>query len=372
MTELIPVTRPWLDEPLQEAILRDLKQILVEGRLLGGPFIKQLEATYSEMLGVTHAVGLNTCTTALQLALRHFGARDHDVLVTSASFVTDVGSILETGARPVLVEIEPESLGPDLDDLERKVSARTKGMIWVHLTGIVSPKHERIRRFAADHGLFLIEDAAHAHGASANGQVAGSFGDAACFSFYATKVVTSGTGGLLATNDDSLAEFARDMRDFGKSARSGDIERIGSDFHLDEIRACVAFHHTVALPRLLQRRREIAERYRARLRNQPHLRTIDPGPDNRPAYYQFPVFLDERFDRDRVIEVMRANYRIACKQIYRPTHMERPFRSLGDGSLSRTEALLGQSLCLPIHAGLTDDQVDRVTEALIGVLRAIV
>ena len=150
--------------------------------------------------------------------------------------------------------------------------------------------------------LFVIEDAAHAHGAKVDGRPAGSFGDASCFSFYPTKILTSGTGGILLTDDDALAKFAREMRIFGKEAETGEIIHLGNDWFLDEIRACIAFHHAGELQMQVARRQAIAARYMAALANQPGLRLLDVPAGSEPAWYQFPIFLDDAADREALIK----------------------------------------------------------------------
>ena len=255
-------------------------------------------------------------------------------------------------------------------DLERKVGPNTRALIWVHLTGIIAEDHAKILDFARRHRLFVIEDAAHAHGASIDGRAAGSFGDASCFSFYPTKVLTSGTGGLLLTDDDRLAKFAREMRVFGKEAETGEIVHLGNDWFLDEICACVAFHHSGELKAQVARRRAIAARYSAGLANQPGVRLLDVPTGNEPAWYQFPLFLEDGIDRETLIESLKAKHKIEAKGIYKSIHKEKIFRNLDDGMLKVTERVLDRSLCLPMHAALSDDEADTVVQATVAEIRA--
>jgi perosamine synthetase len=372
MSPPIPITRPTYSEGVKEDILASVQQILTSGRLLNGPFLSQLEDAYREMLGVDYVVGLNTCSTALKLSLAHAGIEGKEVLVPSASFVTDVSTVLELGGKPILVDLDPNDLAIDLDDAKRKLTSRTQAMIWVHLTGIISPRFREIQTFARENDLFLIEDAAHAHGAKADGQIAGSLGDCGCFSFFATKVVASGTGGILATNIAALAEFARETRDFGNSQTTGKMVRLGSDHHLDEFRACVAFHQTKDLENIVGARRTVAIRYSEGLRNQPYIRAFELPEGNLPAYFQYAVLLDKRVNRDDVIREMRENFGIACKRIYLPTHEEVPFQSLDDGTLDRTSQTLDRALCLPMYVGISEEDIERVLNGLKETLRKLI
>jgi dTDP-4-amino-4,6-dideoxygalactose transaminase len=296
--------------------------------------------------------------------------RDKDVLVPAGSFITDISAVLFAGGRPILVDMNPATLSLDLGDLERKITPNTRALIWVHLTGIIAADHAAILDFARRHNLFLIEDAAHAHGAKVDGRPAGSFGDASCFSFYPTKIVSSGTGGLLLTDDDSLAKFAREMRVFGKEAATGDIIHLGNDWFLDEVRACIAFHHSGELNSQVARRQVIAADYQKRFANQPGFRLLDVPSGSAPAWYQFPIFLDEKLDRGELVRCLKSKHHIESKGIYKPTHHEKIFRHLDDGTLKNAERTLDRSLCLPMHAGLSDDDIDAVAKATAREIRA--
>jgi len=175
-----------------------------------GEYTNNLESSFASYIGTAKAVSTNTCTTALQICLMHYDVRGYEVLVPTASFFTDVSVVRWAGGIPILVDADPLTLTFDMEDLKRKVTSRIKVIIWVHLTGVISPNWREIVAFAKENNLFLIEDCAHAHGASVDGIKAGAIGDVGCFSFYPTKVMTTGTGGILTTNDDELANGAID------------------------------------------------------------------------------------------------------------------------------------------------------------------
>ena len=370
--DLIPFARPYFSKDSREKILKGIDGVLASGRLMGGEFSARLETDFAQMTGTRHAVSVNSCSTALQICLRYFGAKDHDVLVPSASFITDVSAVRWEGGHPVLVDMSPDTLSFDLDDLKRKLTPKTRGIIWVHLTGFMAANYPEIVSFARHHGLFLIEDCAHAHGASIDNKVAGSIGDAGCFSFFPTKPMTTGTGGMITTNDDRLAAFARQVRLFGKNTKTDEVEIDGNDWFLDEIRACVGYYQLQDLPLMLERRRAVAARYADRLANQPFIRPVGYPKTSRPAYYQYALLTDPRIDNDKLIAAMKAKHNIPVKYIYRPTHTEKVFRDLDTGSLRKTEETLRRAICLPLYCEMTDPEVDRVAECLISEMRALV
>jgi dTDP-4-amino-4,6-dideoxygalactose transaminase len=334
-----------------------------------GPWSERFERDFSLYVGTEHAISVNSCTTALTICLTYFGAKNHDVLIPAASFVTDVSSVIFAGGSPVLVDIDPRTLAPSVVELAHRMTAKTRGIIWVHLTGIISPAHEEIFDFARQNGLFLIEDASHAHGASTNGRAAGAFGHAACFSFYPTKIISTGTGGMITTNDSSLATFAREMRLFGKDLKTGEVVHLGNDWFMDEIRACIGCHQLADLDRQVARRRALAELYTSTLVNQPGITLLDVPVGNHPAWYQYAVFLADSVDHTDLIKTMRDRHGVQTKAIYKPTHEEQIFRKLDDGSLRNAENALHRSLCLPIYPDLANADAERVAAALIQEVR---
>lgn len=366
----IPLARPHFPAALRKAIAADIEDILASGRLMSGPWAKKFEEQFAALTGRAHAVSVHSCTTALQIALSFADVKGKDVLVPAGSFITDISVVEFAGGRPVLVDMNPETLALDIEDMRRKVTPETAAVIWVHLTGIIAQDHQGIVHFAKDRGLFLIEDAAHAHGAELDGRPAGSFGDASAFSFFPTKVLTSGTGGMLTTDNPDLARYAREIRMFGKDEETGEIVHYGNDWFLDEIRACIASHQTSDLEGQVARRREIAAAYNMALANQPGFRLLDVPTGNLPAWYQYAVFLDPAVDRKALIQILKSKHGVDTKGIYKPTHHERIFRKFDDGRLTGTEDVLQRSLCLPMHAGLRDDEVEMIADALVTETRA--
>jgi perosamine synthetase len=370
VTQSVPFFRPYFPATKRERITAALDNVLASGTLMLGPWKDRFESQFAALCGVEHAVSVNSATTALQICLGYFDAAGGEVLVPAGSFVTDVSAVLFAGATPVLVDMNPATLAFDLDDLERKLTPNTKGIIWVHLTGLISSDYQAIADFARAHDLFLIEDAAHAHGAKADGRAAGSLGDVGVFSFYPTKVVTAGTGGMLTTNDAGLKTYAEEMRVFGKEQASGDIVRLGNDWFLDEIRACVGYHSAEDLQDQLARRRSIAARYDRALANQPGVRLLDVPDRHEPAWYHYPIFLSEQIDSREFATALKNEHGIHTKRIYKPTHREPVFRKFDDGTLGQTETTLDNSLCLPMFVDLTDDEVDFVAGHVVTEARA--
>ena len=360
------LSKPFYSKARGKQIAGDIEEILASGRLMMGPWLRKFEESYAHLTERKFAIGVNTCTTALQIALTYADVRGKEVLVPAGSFITDVSVVKFAGGIPVLVDMNPDTLGPDLADLKRKITPNTQAMIWVHLVGIIASDYRAILDVAQANDIFLLEDAAHAHGAAVDGRPAGSFGDASAFSFYPTKIITSGSGGMLTTDDDGLANYARELRLFGKREGSDEIIHHGNDWFLDEIRACVGYHHTEDLDEQIARRRKIANRYVALFANQPGLQLLHVPDGSEPAWYQFPIFLDASINRENFVQKLRDVHNIEAKGIYRPTNHETIFSDLNNDSLHSVEDTLLRSLCLPMHAGLTDNDIERVAAAVIS------
>ena len=367
----IPFAKPYFSAQARREILLGVDKILTSGRLMLGEYTDKFESGFANYIGTDHAVTTNTCTSALHIALLHYDVQDREVLVPSAAFVTDVSVVRWAGGSPVLVDTDPSTLSFDLDDLRRKLSPRTKGIIWVHLTGLISPAWCEIVSFARENSLFLIEDCAHAHGASVNGAKAGTLGDVGCFSFYPTKVMTTGTGGILTTNDPMLAESAREVRNFGRKGGVGMVVREGNDWFLDEIRACLGYFQLQEIEQFLTRRQKIAELYENKLIGLPGLGFLEIRKGHRSAWDHYTVFVNESIDYGLLAKRLKENHDIPTKPIYTPLHQETIFRDLDDGSLHQTEGALNRSLCLPLYVEMQDTQVAFVADALASELRKL-
>jgi dTDP-4-amino-4,6-dideoxygalactose transaminase len=353
----VQFTKPFFPQRAAEAAAQDVRDILQSGQLINGPFCAELERQLTSFHQRKKAVAVSTCTTALQICLQFLDLQGGEVLVPAAAFTTDVSAVKWAGGTPVLVGMDPATFSFDLADLRRKVTKRTRALIWVHLAGIISTAFADIVAFARENDLFLIEDCAHALGATIAGKRAGSFGDAVCFSFYPTKIVTSGTGGAIVTDDEELDHYAREIRFFGRENGSGRVVREGSDWLLDEIRAAIACAQFRQLDEMLQRRRAIAARYDRALHGLNNVELVMHG-KGEPSYYHYTVLLPSGSIRERLSAFLSEKFSIPSRPIYSALQEEIVFCDLADASLESAAVGLARSLCLPMHPGMSDEDVD--------------
>jgi perosamine synthetase len=367
-TDMIPAARPWFPSEDLDEILPAIEGILRSGRLILGEYTDAFEEAFRRYIGTDFAVAVNSCSSAIQIALRFFGVRGREVILPTNNFPGAVSCVLYEGGIPVLADMEPSTFCADTDDVLRRITPRTAGVMIVHLAGLVYPDIDRLRTVCRDKGLFLLEDAAHAHGAAIDGRRAGSLADVGCFSFYPTKIMTTGTGGMITTDNAALAEYARKVRHHGQGKRREDFDQMGSDWCLSEIHAVLGLRQLARVDDNVAHRNQLVAWYREGLADADWL-TIPSYSDRfQHAYYKLPTIVAEDVDRDLLRRTLEDDYGIQNGTVYDPPcHLQGAFRDtlgLGRGSYPKAERTLARQLCPPVHATVTRDDVQRVLDAM--------
>lgn len=369
--DVIYPARPYFHRDDLEAILGDIRTVLESGRLTLGRYTRLLEEEFARLVGARYAVAVNSGTAALEIILRSLGIGGGDeVIVPTNTFVATVNAVIYAGAKPVLADIDRDSLCISLDEVRRRVTDRTKAVIVVHIGGTICPDIFEIRDFCESRGIYLIEDAAHAHGSSFRGSPAGSFGVAAAFSFYPTKVMTSAEGGIITTDSEEVRDKAAVLRDQGKSAfESGLITELGYNWRMSEVHAVIGLHQLHRLDEYIGYRRRLAGLYDEALGG---LRNFRPQPSYDGMvrnYYKYIVFISRAVDRDRLKKMFREDYGVVLGgEVYDPpVHLQPYFRRLfntGEGLYPVAEEVCRRHVCLPMHNHLSVDDVGKVIDAL--------
>ena len=351
---MIPIARPQMGEEEKERVW----EAMSSGSLAQGPRVKQLEDEFAAFVGADHAVATSSGTTALHLALLgHEIGPDDEVITVPFTFIASANSIVYTGARPVFVDIDERDFTMDVEQVEAAITPRTKAIMPVSLYGQPADM-PAIAEIAERRGLAVIEDAAQAHGAAVGGQKSGTWG-AGAFSFYPTKNMTTGEGGMITTRDGAYAERVRLLREHGMKVRyHHDI--VGYNFRMTDIAAAIGLAQLPKLPSYNERRRSIAARYDAELRGvvTPFVR---PGVTH--VYHQYTIRVNER---DAFAEKLKE--RGVGSAIYYPipVHRQKPFLAMGYGDQTYpvTDRLTAQVVSIPVHPALSDDEVDAVIAAV--------
>ncbi len=349
---MIPISRPYIGPEEKDAVLA----VLDSGYLVQGPRTAELEARFAALCGVRHAVATSSGTTALHLALMAHGIGPGDeVITTPFTFIATVNSILFTGATPVFVDVDEETFNLDANGVAAAVTPRTRAIMPVHLYGQMCDM-DALQAIAARHKLAIIEDAAQAVGATSKGRPAGSIGTGA-FSLYATKNVMSGEGGMITTNDDSLAEQIRLLRNHGMRQRYH-YELMGFNYRLSDLHAAIGLAQMDRLTWFNRRRQENAAFLNARLES---VQTPTTRPENTHVWHQYTVRLNDGRDRDAAVDKL-GQAGVGTGIFYPiPAHQHDYVRQhVGQRRFPVAEKLAAQVFSLPVHPLLTQDELNTI------------
>lgn len=380
MTIQLPANKPYFTEADREAIAAETVKILEGGRLTQGPWVARFEEAFARHAGTTHAVATNSGTSAIEILLRFWGVEGGEVIVPTNTFLSSGNAVIFAGGTPVLADIAPATLCLDPQEILRKLTPRTRGVMLVHIAGLITPELEAIRRICRERKLFLIEDAAHAPGAALDGQPAGSLADGGAFSFYPTKPMTTGEGGMITTDDPACADFSRSLRCHGiavgeenRGEHKNLLLRLGYNWRMSEIQALLGYYQLQRLDEALEKRGQIARLYEAALGGIPGLRLFPRPEKARHSYYKFPLLLEKPFSREAVARSLAGDFGIQSGSIYwPPCHLQPFYRErfgYRAGDFPVAEDILERTIALPIYPEMTEEDVERVANAFRQILR---
>lgn len=367
---MIPINLPQIGEEEIEAVVKVLRNGPLTNALGAGPAVTQFEKDYARFAGVKHAVAVNTGTAALHSALVAAGVKQGDeVILPSFTFVATAEAVVMAGARPVFADIDPDTYNISPEEVEKNVTKKTRAIVPVDLYGF-SADVKPIREIADEHGLTVVEDAAQAHGATYDGKTAGVLADAACWSLYASKNITTGEGGMVTTDSDEVAETLRLLRTHGEKAKYASL-MLGYNYRMSEIQAAIGIVQLGKLPAFLSRRRANAQRLTKILSKTERLQLPKETKSRQHSWYLYTVRLKEgdEAERNKILEELKKKAIGAEAYYVHPVHMMPYYReSFGTCRLPETEKAAKQVFSLPVHPGVTEEQVNYIGETLLGLL----
>jgi len=347
--------------------------------LTTGSYVAEFEERFARYLGLAHAVGLTSCTAALHLSLLALGVGEGDeVITTPMTFIATATAIIHTGAKPVFVDVEPGTALIDPAQIEAAITDRTKAIIPVHLYGQMCDMRA-IRRIADAHGLKVIEDAAHCIEGRRDGVGPGQLGDVACFSFYATKNITSGEGGAIATHDADVAEKVRLLRTHGISKeaadryggeyRHWDMIECGWKYNMDNIQAALLLPQLAKIDQYWEKRHVLYHEYVRCLAGIPGVEWPRPAVNGKNAYHLFTIWVEpER--RDTIVAGL-GQAGIGCAVNYRAIHLLSYFKkeyAAAAGDFPVAERIGNRTITLPFYLDLRSDDIRTVAGTLRDVM----
>ena len=367
----IPLCVPCIGQAEKDAAIEAIES----GCISHGPYNERFESEFASYLGVRHAIAMNSCASALEIALRVNGITG-EVVVPSFTFVATANAVVNAGATPVFCDVEPRSRNVSATLIESAISDRTEAVVVVHFGGQPCPMDE-IVELCERRNLLLIEDSAETLGATWNGRQAGSFG-IGCFSFYATKSITTGEGGMLTCNDDQMAKRARSMIGHGVAGSASAVtERrfpwqrdalvAGCNYRMSNILAAIGYHQLRNVESMNRMRRAIATHYDQQLASLADVVAAPLVMRGATHVYQMYTVVVAAGKRDDLVMKMRRCGIGASVHFDPPVHRQAFYRdSVGSTrvSLSSTEALSSSIVSLPLYPSMTPDDVDYIVAVL--------
>jgi perosamine synthetase len=359
----IPIAKPILGAEEYEAVRR----VLESGILAHGPEVEAFEKEFADYVGVKHAVAVANGTAALDVALKAIGIKPGDeVITTPFTFIATANSILFQGARPVFADIDLKTYNIDPESVNEKITGRTRAIIAVDLYGQPADM-KALREIADDHGLILVEDAAQAHGAEFMGRKTGSLGDIAAFSFYPTKNMTTGEGGMITTDNDEYARRARLIRNHGQERKYLHVT-LGWNLRMTSIAAAIGRVQLKKLNRFNEVRRRNAARLTEGIRSIRGLKPPYTDPRVKHVYHQYVVWVGEEYplSRDQLIEYLRQNGIGTAVHYPIPIFQQPLYKDLGypqnicPNSIEASKHVLS----LPVHPAVTLEDIDYILNVL--------
>ena len=363
----IPPARVYFPAEDMQEILSKIEEVLQSGYLTLGKHTEAFEEAFARYVGAKHAVAVCSGTAALEIALRILDVRGKEVVVPTNTFFATAAAVAHAGGIPRFADIDPQTFALSEEGFEAALNDRTAGAIIVHIGGLVSPWTSKLRSMCDERGLFLLEDAAHAHGSRHEGKAAGTFGHAGAFSFYPTKVMTTGEGGIIVTDDENVHLQAKGYRDQGKTDFASNFHTaMGYAWRMSEMHAVLGEAQLRRLDEFIAVRSAAAAVYDERL---PEVRGITavPVPDGgRTGYYKYMALLDRGIDRAALKQALREEYGVGLSgEVYdTPCHRQPVFAEYASGAFPVADDICGRHVCLPLFNNMTSAEAGIVIDSL--------
>ena len=369
---MIPVCEPLLSNKEMEYVADCLKTNWISSL---GKYINEFEQRFAEYCGVKYGVSTTSGTTALHLALASLNiGKGDEIIIPAFTMVAPLFAILYTGARPVLVDCEPETWNINVAEIEKKITQNTRAILPVHIYGHPCDMTP-ILKIAKKHNLYIIEDAAEAHGAEYKGKKVGGIGDLGCFSFYANKIITTGEGGMIVTNREETAERARRLKDQAYSKEKRFLHTdLGFNYRMTNIQAAIGLAQLERIDELVEKRRENAHLYSHLLKEVEGI-TLPPQKEwAKNVYWMYGILVEDEFgmSRDELAAKLKQDG-VDTRTFFIPMHQQPAFKKLGlfeSESYPVSEEISGKGMYLPSGSGLRAEEIEYVCTTLKKIRRS--
>lgn len=366
---------PYIPDTHIEPIIEKIRGVLTSGKLTQGESCRAFERRFAAYVGCKYAITANSGGVALEIVLRALGIRGKEVIVPTDTFMATPNSVVLAGGKPVFADIRAETLSIDPNEVRKRITKNTKALMLVHMFGLMSDDIHAIKEICDERGVYIIEDASHAHGAVYRDMKAGSIGHAGCFSMYATKVITTGEGGVIVTDDEKLMDLSSSIRNYGKDHSTDDFIRLGSNWRMAEIPAILGSYQIDVLDDFISHRNRVAMAYIEYLSKWDYIELYRPHEGMTHSYWRFPVILPDGMNRAELQRRLADEYDIRITWMYDPPcHLQlfyREYLGTKEGDFPVAEGVLKRLVCLPVHMGVSVEGARYVAESFMSVVHSM-
>ena len=376
----IPILRLHYSTNEKRNISKGISGILNSGNITMSKKVFQFEKLFAKYVGTKYAVAVNSGTSALEISLRALNVEGKSIIVPTNTFMATPLAAIHAGAKVIFADISEKTLSIQADEIKKKITKNTVGIILVHIGGIISSEWAKIKKICVSKNLFILEDAAHAHGSKINNKYAGNLGIAAAFSFYPTKVLTTGEGGMITTNDKKLYQKFLILRDHGKQNPSLNIHtELGSNWRPSEIQGFLGVQQVKKAKSIVSQRTKIASMYDKILKNTPSIRLLEIPSYIKSSYYKYIIFVNKNI-KNKVKKMMCEKFGISLPgEVYSHLCHSQPVFSKyksriikkGDYSFKIAKKISSEQLCLPLYPSLKKSEIRYVVNSLKKTLKRL-
>lgn len=367
---MIPINMPIIGEEEIEAVSDVLRNGPLTNALGLGPKVTTFESRFAKFVDAKYAIAVNTGTSALQLAVISAGVKPGDeVILPSFTFVATAEAVVMAGGKPIFVDIDPITFNINPENIEKKITSKTKAIIPVDLYGLPA-ELKSIRKIAEKSNLSIIEDAAQAHGAKYFGKSVGFLSDVTCWSFYASKNMTTGEGGIVTTNNIEIANVIKLLRTHGEKTKYSS-ETLGYNYRMSEIQAAIGLVQLKKLPDFVAKRTKNAKKLTELLSDEPNL-SLPCHTENALSswnLYTIKIKKSVKMERNQIVDELRKKGIGAAVYYVIPIHLMSYYRkNFGIFSLPETEKVAKQVFSLPVHPKLNETQIEYIANTLKSII----
>lgn len=348
---------------------------ILNGRLSTGPYTKEFEDKFAKFIGTQYAVFLNSCTSALEISTSFLNlSNDDEVIVPAETFIATGMAVTSNKGKVVFAEINEDTFCLDLEEIKRLKTKKTKAIMLVHFGGYVSEDALQIKDYCSKNNIFLIEDCAHSIGSKINNISCGNIGNVGCFSFFSTKTITTGEGGMLTTNDKDLYEYTLSMRERGRdwSHPTEIYNRQGRTYRVPEFSALLGLNQFNNLEKIINHRKKICNIYDEGLKDSNVFSTLKNFSNiDKSIWKHITIINNDKINRKEISKILKEDYNIIINWAYDPPiHLQPVYKKLlntKEGMLPRTEKIMQQHFHLPLHMLISEDDAKYIINKLIEV-----